>query len=580
MEWDQKVFKALLSVAGRFKKKKFENPNRSALADLKDRLTIVARILTGDPVEIVTAEASGGFRNHFFFLPAFYDGFASRAENDLFFVLRVCCLAEQRRLGLNWSKQHNSDEESHSRALATLDAVLGVVAKIYPSLRPTIDAVVRSELASRGDLSMLAGKWMAPLSTPGGTSSGEAAKRTAPDEEGDDPATELEAKTKEEIRSHTPDQQAIQDYTLSHNFEKVETIEEFNGTWRRMDGSDDLKEHEEALKELDLRDTVRIDTPAHSVYRTEFFVNASAPDSAASKEEGFFIPYDEWDYRSKSYRKGHCKVYPEKPDRLSAGYVQHALNAERGTLARLRRKLSSVNNEMEQVRRQSSGEEPDLDALVDNFSELAAGKTPSEKVYLSRRKRKRELAVLILLDISLSTDAYTGGERILDVEKRSVALLSEILSESGDDFAIDAFYSRTRNHVSYINVKRFEDGWNRSRGRLGGLEPVGYTRIGPAIRHATAEILTRSARKRWILLLSDGKPNDYDRYEGRYGMADVRRALKEARNEDVHAFALAVEAQARHYLPLMLGQGRYRILPRPSMLPEALTEFYARLQGS
>ncbi|HNJ36250.1 MAG TPA: VWA domain-containing protein, partial [Leptospiraceae bacterium] len=213
------------------------------------------------------------------------------------------------------------------------------------------------------------------------------------------------------------------------------------------------------------------------------------------------------------------------------------------------------------------------------FSELAAGKTPSEKVYLSRRKRKRDLAVLILLDISLSTDAYTGGERILDVEKRSVALLSEILAESEDDFAIDAFFSKTRNHISYLNVKRFSEGWAPARGRLGGLEATGYTRIGPAIRHATAEILSRSARKKWILLLSDGKPNDYDRYEGRYGMADVRRALKEARNADVHTFALAVEASARHYLPLMLGQGRYRILPHPSMLPEALTEFYARLRA-
>lgn len=578
MEWDQAIFKKVLTLAGHLKKKQTLNPNRSRLSELKDRLTIVSRMLTGDPVEIVTAEAGGGFRNQFFFLPAFYEGFESRADNDLFFFLRVCCLAEQRRMGLNWSKDGQTEEESISRATGSLEAILSAVAKKYPSMRLTIDSVIRTELATNGSLKLLAGKWMAPIESSGGQVT-PGSRNTQSQKEQKEKVTEIDGKTREDVRTHTPDTKAIEDYTLSHNFEKAETIEEFNGTWRSMDGEDDLSDHEEALKELDLRDTVRVDTPAHSVYRTEFFVNASAPESASSTEEGTFIPYDEWDYKIRSYKKAHCRIYPGRPRNLSADYVRSALDQDRGTLARLRRTMSSVNNEMEQVRRQSSGEEPDLDALVDNFSELAAGKTPSEKVYLSRRKRKRDLAVLILLDISLSTDAYTGGERILDVEKRSVALLSEILAESEDDFAIDAFFSKTRNHISYLNVKRFSEGWAPARGRLGGLEATGYTRIGPAIRHATAEILSRSVRKKWILLLSDGKPNDYDRYEGRYGMADVRRALKEARNADVHTFALAVEASARHYLPLMLGQGRYRILPHPSMLPEALTEFYARLRA-
>lgn len=578
MDWDQRLFKRILAFASRVRRLPPQFPDAAFLADRKDRLTIAARLLTGEPVEIVTAESEGGLRGHIFFLPAEYNGFADRTLNECFYLFRICCLAEQKRLGLNWSSEGHSEGESSARALSALPVLLSRLARDFPLLAPFLDALIRAELGSTGHLKRLAGKWMAPLNSAGLAQTG----RHRENEKNDSarPDTELEGRTRETIRTHTPNLRDIEDYTLMHNFEKVETIEEFQGNWREMDGSDDLKTHEEALRELDLRDTVRVDTPVHSVYRTEFFVNASAPESRDQAAADFFVPYDEWDYKKQVYRPDHCRIYPQNPRRKAPGYVQSALSAERGTLSRLRRMLNGVHNELEKVRRQVSGEEPDLDALVDNFAELHAGRTPSENIYLSRRKRRRDLSVLILLDTSLSTDAYTGGERILDVEKRSVALLGELLEEAGDEFAIGAFYSKTRSRIDWIDVKRFDESWSSARGSLGGLEACGYTRIGPAIRHACAQILRRDSRKRWILLLSDGKPNDYDRYEGRYGMEDVRKALKEARRSQVNAFALAVEAEARHYLPVMLGQGRYRILPKPSLLPEALGEFYARLRMS
>jgi nitric oxide reductase NorD protein len=181
------------------------------------------------------------------------------------------------------------------------------------------------------------------------------------------------------------------------------------------------------------------------------------------------------------------------------------------------------------------------------------------------------------MDLSLSTDGYTGGQRVLDVEKQAVILFAELLSEFGDRFEIAGFSSRTRHHCDYTTLKDFQEPWLRAAGRVGAAEPTGYTRIGPALRHATARMRQERSSARWIILLSDGKPNDYDRYEGNYGLADVRQAVKEARRDGIQIYGLAIEAVARHYLPLMLGSGAYRILPRPEQLSEALADFYKRL---
>lgn len=109
------------------------------------------------------------------------------------------------------------------------------------------------------------------------------------------------------------------------------------------------------------------------------------------------------------------------------------------------------------------------------------------------------------------------------------------------------------------------------------MEAKGYTRIGLAIRHSLSLIQTEKTQKRWILLLTDGKPNDYDRYEGKYGIEDVKKAIQECERSNVGVFALAIDKSAKQYLPAMLGKESYRILPNPKELPEALTDFFIKL---
>jgi nitric oxide reductase NorD protein len=158
-----------------------------------------------------------------------------------------------------------------------------------------------------------------------------------------------------------------------------------------------------------------------------------------------------------------------------------------------------------------------------------------------------------------------------------VVIFGELMHGFHCRFRIDGFSSQTRNNCDFLTVKTFDDTWNASKDRLGALKSAGYTRIGPALRHATHELKQEDSRNRWILLLSDGKPNDFDRYEGRYGIEDVREAIREAQHFGIHHYALAVDRGARFYLPRMFGHQQFQIMNHPHQLVEALSDFFIKV---
>jgi nitric oxide reductase NorD protein len=233
---------------------------------------------------------------------------------------------------------------------------------------------------------------------------------------------------------------------------------------------------------------------------------------------------------------------------------------------------------MQQQTRQTQGEEFDIDAITDLYIDVHSKHTPSEKIYLSTRKKEKDLSILLLLDISLSSDSYAAGNRVIDVEKEVSILFGEILHEFNIDFSIDCFYSKTRNFSTYLTLKDFDENWTIARNKIGAVEPSGYTRIGAALRHAGARMDTRSTKNKWIILISDGKPNDYDKYEGKHGISDVKQALRELNQRNINSYALAIEAQAKYYLPQMFGQNHYQILTTPVELLQSLVKLYEKIK--
>jgi nitric oxide reductase NorD protein len=301
-------------------------------------------------------------------------------------------------------------------------------------------------------------------------------------------------------------------------------------------------------------------------------------ESAESESNGPFIHYDEWDYTKRAYKNDFCKVYPKTQLKTDVSYYKKTLNENRSTLVGLRKMLTTVNNKYQQQRRQTQGEEFDIDAITDLFIDVKSGHTPSEKIYLSKRKKEKDLSILLLLDISLSSDGYAAGNRVIDVEKQVSILFGEILNEFNIDFSIDCFYSKTRNHSSYLGLKNFDEHWDTAKYRIGAIEPSGYTRIGAALRHSGALLDKRETKNKWVILISDGKPNDYDKYEGKYGVNDVKQALRELNERQINSYALAIEAQAKYYLPQMFGQNHYQILTTPVELLQSMVKLYEKIK--
>jgi nitric oxide reductase NorD protein len=546
------------------------------LKDIKPRLTILARAISGNPIEIFPAEREGGYKNNNFFLPIYFNELSSKEKNLGLYFFRILFLSVQSELNINLIADEVFSEEKKQQILDLLFQKYPNAEEIYKELKTHFELSATPKKPA--DYSWIYGKLMQNDKEENTETILENFSDLVKKSNAEQIITTLQAKAVEEIITVEVDKKQQEDYVLLHSFEKVETAEEFNGNWRDFDGSDDLEKHENAIEDLNMKFTVRVDDTAHSVYQAEFTENTSISESAETDTNGFHLTYNEWDFSKRRYKENYCKVYPKTQLKTDVNYYKNTISKNSSTLINLRKILTNLNNKIQQQKRQSQGEEFDIDAITDLYVDVHSRKTPSDKIYLSNRKKEKDLSILILLDISLSSDSYAAGNRVIDVEKEVSILFGEILNEFNIDFSIDSFYSKTRNFSTYLTVKDFDENWSTAKHKIGAIEPSGYTRIGAALRHAGARLDTRSTKNKWIILISDGKPNDYDKYEGKYGINDVKQALRELNQRNINSYALAIEAQAKYYLPQMFGQNHYQILTTPIELLQSMVKLYEKIK--
>ncbi|MCA8925102.1 MAG: VWA domain-containing protein [Planctomycetes bacterium] len=387
--------------------------------------------------------------------------------------------------------------------------------------------------------------------------------------------TERQGQSKEEVEVLADETEKQHENPVLHLFEKTETAEEYQGTRKQLDGSDDMAEQGEALDELDLRQVIRSNRPTASLYRADLVLEHSGGEVEDGTRARRAIYYDEWDERRRAYRPRHCALFSEVPEvglepARVAEHVNELRHRLRHQIRELRSAFSAISQERALRSRQRDGSDLDLDALVDAHAQRRAGRTPDDRLWIARRRRDHELAVLVLIDVSLSADAWVSGRRVLEVERQAVFTIGEALGAGLVTLEIGAFFSHTRRDCRYVQVKGFKAPWRACLPGLFSLQPQGYTRIGPALRHATRLLQHQKAKRKLLILLSDGKATDLDRYEGRHGTADVRQAVREARSLQITPFALAIEAEAKVYLPQLFGRSGFEILTRPEHLPQRL----------
>jgi len=306
-----------------------------------------------------------------------------------------------------------------------------------------------------------------------------------------------------------------------------------------------------------------------------------APGKGQGPDRG--IPYPEWDYRENRYKPEWAWVAEKVLAEANPLEAQRLADRHAGTLKRLKKAIQAQKpTRPAPLTRQMDGDELDLEATVRFVTERAAGRSPEPRVYKRRAIRNRDVAVTLLADLSTSImqTVADGSGRLVDTVRAGVLLFAESMEEVGDPYSIAGFCSKYRDNVNYYRIKDFDQPFNESvRATVGGLSGRLATRMGAAIRHAVHRFEGVQTPRRLLLLLSDGRPEDYDDGgDRRYLHEDTRMAVKEAVNAGVHPFCITVDTLANQYLPQIFGRGHYLVLDQIGSLPAKLPEIYLRLR--
>jgi len=283
--------------------------------------------------------------------------------------------------------------------------------------------------------------------------------------------------------------------------------------------------------------------------------------------------YPEWGADINDYRLNWTRVRERIVEETSNEFYNDTIQKYAGQIKNVRREFQMLRPEgLVRLRQQFDGDDIDLDSTVQYLIDKRLRLSPSERNYVRIKKRTRDIAVAFLVDMSGSTIGAT-----IACEKEALILMSEALQELGDAFAIYGFSGQGRENVIIFKIKNFECTYDeRVHGKISAMMNQQSTRIAPAIRHVTTKLRVREEKTKMLILLSDGKPLDYE-YYGAYAIEDTRMALREAQRYGIKSFCITVDREAAEYLPRMYSNSRWVVIDEVAKLPAKITRIYRRL---
>ena len=320
----------------------------------------------------------------------------------------------------------------------------------------------------------------------------------------------------------------------------------------------------------------------------EAWSEAETPEQVLTEGEVAYN-YDEWDRELTDHRLGWCRVIEKNVKQGDRAFVDDTRERHKGVISSIRHQFQLMKPEnLTRVANEVDGEEFDLNAVIDYVIDRRADGHQSERIYTKRLRRRRDVAVSFLLDQSSSTARTIGrhplqpytrpGRRIIEIEKEGLVLMSEALEAVGDVYSINGFTSEGRRNVKFYVVKDFDEKYSDEvKRRIGGINYQNNTRLGAAIRHATARLSKQDARTRLLIVLSDGRPYDHDYGDARYAREDTREALRQAKAEGITPFCITIDRESEAELRDLYGEIGYTIIDDVLSLPERLPGIYRRL---
>ncbi|MBC8211665.1 MAG: VWA domain-containing protein [Gammaproteobacteria bacterium] len=361
---------------------------------------------------------------------------------------------------------------------------------------------------------------------------------------------------------------------ITIRMENIFSWGEFINLDRGNEDEEDADQAESVARDLDVISVSR--NRRSSAIRLKFDLDlpsASSDDEVLS--DGLLLP--EWDWKKGVMIENCCHVIEMMAtDAEPLALPEHLTKTAR----KLRNQFQMLAPARVWHRNQADGQDIDIDAYLRYAAEKSAAEGVSaDGLYRELRSGARDLACLLVADLSLSTDSWVNDQqRVIDVIRDSLFLFAESLNATGDLFSMIGFSSRKRDPIRVHLLKTFDEKYSAEvRGRINAIKPGYYTRLGAAIRYATEQLKLQGASRRLMLILTDGKPNDLDQYEGRFGIEDTRQAILSAKKLGLQPFCVTIDEKGNRYLPHLFGVDGYAVIHNPLQMPQLLPRLYARL---
>lgn len=536
-----------------------------------------------------------------------------QANGALYLWLAACAAHEQRPAPQDdpLARDLASIGAARRAVQATLEDAPGLsglyhgLAGLVLKLRPTtglppaeanVEAIIRHILGDPAPLSPLSQSWLAMLDASGNTLDVRAprgyqpmrpvvlwpdfAAATTTDaasaaEQADGVAAEYDNQRMFRAQRRKSDQPNRRDSLILHKFEALLSWANLMNLNRHVDDDDqdDAKKAAEDQEELGLGQISK--APAT---RLRLHLDL-APEDADLEAVAGIHTYPEWDARRGRYLPDHVRVLENRaPEDADAELIRDPTAQRR--IRAVRRQFEALRPGRITTTGHRDGDELDSDLTVRAAADLIATGQGSDRIWRQSRPLARNLAVSILLDVSRSTESAVTGRAVIDTEREALTALAWGLDACGDSFAINTFSSLKRDRVFISTCKGFDEPMSGAvECRIAALRPRFYTRLGAGIRHASAGLAAQASHRRLLLVITDGKPNDLDHYEGRHGIEDSARAVREARMMGQAVHGITVDRDAKSWFPRIFGQGGFSLIPQPDHLLTALPAIYRQLVG-
>lgn len=360
------------------------------------------------------------------------------------------------------------------------------------------------------------------------------------------------------------------DSFIIHRFESILSWVESMNISRSVHDDDD----ENAQKAAEDQDRITLSKHERkTASRLRLHLDLSPADADHEALAGEYT-YPEWNHRTRDYMANHCRVL-DAPARSDAGAT---FRPDPRRIREVRRQFEALRPRRILQPRQVEGTELDLDALLTARADLKATGRGSDRIWQAARQTERDLSVVFLVDMSRSTEAAIGDTSVIDVAREAVAGLAAGIDAAGDRLGVWGFSSLRRDRVFLTRIKDFDATLTPEiLENIAAMRPGHYTRLGAAIRHTSAQLALQPSEKKLLLVLTDGKPNDLDHYEGRHGIEDSHMAVREVRRAGQSLHGVVIDEDGQDWFARIFGRGGFTLLPNPERLVRALPDIYRTL---